>query len=450
MTLDNRPFARLSPGDSAEYRRLVTFDDLYVFAAATGNHNPMNLPDQDLDGDGQRESRAPATFVAAMVATTLGNYLPGPGTSYRSQRLTFHGVARVGDELIARVTVTGLAGGVAVLATQVACRGVVIAEGEAEVNAPTQEISFDDSSLPGLIVQSHRQFDAILDRARGLPRLPVAVVWPCDETSLSGALHAMDEGLIQPVLIGAGIGDLAARLGLSLDGATVIEAATDAEAAVMAVALVREGRAKAVMKGHLHTDVFLRPMLSRETGLRAGKRFTHVFVMDVPGVSHPILVSDAAINIAPDLETKVQITQNAIDLAHRIGIDCPRVAVLSAVEVPTPDMPSSTEAAELAAMSGTRITGGVVEGPLAMDIAVDPVAAKTKGVKGLVAGRADVLIVPGIEAGNILVKLLTHLAHAEAAGLVMGAQVPVILTSRSDGSVARLVSCALAVLQAQG
>jgi len=213
---------------------------------------------------------------------------------------------------------------------------------------------------------------------------------------------------------------------------------------------VRQGRAKAVMKGHLHTDVFLRPMLSRETGLRAGKRFTHVFVMDVPGVSHPILVSDAAINIAPDLETKVQITQNAIDLAHRIGIDCPRVAVLSAVEVPTPDMPSSTEAAELAAMSGTRITGGVVEGPLAMDIAVDPEAAKTKGVKGLVAGRADVLIVPGIEAGNILVKLLTHLAHAEAAGLVMGAQVPVILTSRSDGRVARLVSCALAVLQAQG
>ncbi|MCW1920495.1 bifunctional enoyl-CoA hydratase/phosphate acetyltransferase [Rhodobacter sp. KR11] len=449
MTLDNRPYESLSIGHHAEYRRLVTFDDLYVFAAATGNHNPMNLPDQDLDGDGMRESRAPATFVAAMVATTLGNYLPGPGTTYRSQSLRFHGVARVGDELVARVTVTGLSGGVAVLATEVACRGVIIAEGEAEVNAPDHEISFDDSALPGLIVQSHRQFEAILARARGLAALRTAVVWPSDAASLAGALRAMEAGLITPLLIGQGLRALASGLGLDLTGAEVIEAATDTEAAALAVDLVRQGRAGAVMKGHLHTDTLLRPMLARETGLRTGRRFSHVFVMDVPGVDHPILVSDAAINIAPDLETKVQITQNAIDLGQRLGIACPRVAVLSAVEVPTPDMPSSMDAAALAAMTGGRITGGVVEGPYAMDIAVNPAAARAKGVTGLVAGRADVLIVPGIEAGNILVKLLTHLAHAEAAGLVMGASVPVILTSRSDGMTARLVSCALAVLQAR-
>ena len=450
MTLDNRPYHSLKVGDHAEYRRLVTFDDLYVFAAATGNHNPMNLPDQDLDGDGRRESRAPATFVAAMVATTLGNYLPGPGTSYRSQSLRFHGVAHVGDELVARVEVTGLEGGVAVLATQVTCRGAVIAAGEAEVTAPDHAISFDDSALPGLILQSHRQFQVILARARGLAPLPTAVVWPCDAGSLGGALRAMEEGLIAPLLIGQGIPELALGLGLALGAAEVIEAASDTEAAALAVALVRQGRAGAVMKGHLHTDALLRPMLARETGLRVGRRFSHVFVMDVPGVDHPILVSDAAINIAPDLETKVQITQNAIDLARVLGITCPRVAVLSAVEVPTAEMPSSLDAAALAAMTSTRITGGVVEGPYAMDIAVNAEAARSKGVKGLVAGRADVLIVPGIEAGNILVKLLTHLAHAEAAGLVMGARVPVILTSRSDGVMARLVSCALAVLQARG
>lgn len=448
MTLDNRPFDTLNLGDSAEYRRLVTADDLYVFAAATGNHNPMNLPDQDLDGDGQRESRAPAMFMAAMVATTLGNYLPGPGTTYRSQSLAFRGVAQVGDELVARVTVTGLRAGVAVLATQVTCRGLVIAEGEAEVNAPRVGISFDDSDLPGLVVQSHRQFKAILDRARGMALLPVAVVWPLDEASLTGALKAAEAGLIAPLLIGQGIEELALRLGVSLQGAEVIAAATDVEAAARAVALVREGRARAVMKGHLHTDTLLRPMLARDTGLRTGRRLTHVFVMDVPGVDHPILVSDAAINIAPDLPTKIEITQNAIDLARRIGIESPRVAILSAVETVNPDIPSSMEAAALAKMAERgQINGGVVDGPLAMDNAIDAQAAKTKGIKGLVAGNADVLIVPGIEAGNILVKLLTHLAHAEAAGLVMGASVPVILTSRADGMMARLVSCALAVLQ---
>ena len=450
MTLDNRPYATLSIGDQAETRRLVTFDDLYVFAAATGNHNPMNLPDQDLDGDGMRESRAPAIFVAAMVAATLGNHLPGPGTVYRSQALRFRGVAQVGDELVARVRVTGLKGGVVWLATEVTCRGQVIAEGEAEVLAPTRAISFDDSDLPGLVLQSHRQFDAILARAKGLAPLPTAVVWPSDAASLSGALAAAEAGLILPLLIGQDLPALAARLGLSLQGAEVIEAASDTEAAALAVALVHQGRAGAVMKGHLHTDALLRPMLARESGLRIGRRFTHVFVMDVPGVSHPLLVSDAAINIAPDLETKVQITQNAIDLGRRLGIETPRVAVLSAVEEPMAEMPSSTDAAALAAMAGTRITGGLIQGPLAMDLAVNPRAAEAKGVKGPVAGRADVLIVPGIEAGNILVKLLTHLAHAEAAGLVLGARVPVILTSRSDGLKARLTSCALAVLNAQG
>jgi phosphate butyryltransferase len=201
------------------------------------------------------------------------------------------------------------------------------------------------------------------------------------------------------------------------------------------------------MKGHLHTDVLLRPMLDRASGLRIGRRFTHVFVMDVPGLGHPLLVSDGAINIAPDLTTKVDIVQNAIDLAHSLGLAQPKVAILSAVETVSPDMPSSMDAAALSKMAERgQITGGLVDGPLAMDNAVNMAAARTKGIAGAVAGQAEVLIVPNIDAGNILVKLLTNLAHAEAAGLVMGASVPVILTSRADGPVARLVSAALAVL----
>jgi phosphotransacetylase len=215
------------------------------------------------------------------------------------------------------------------------------------------------------------------------------------------------------------------------------------------VELVHFGKVQAIMKGHLHTDVLLRPMLDRDKGLRVGRRFTHVFVMDVPGMAHPLLVSDAAINIAPDLLTKVDIVQNAIDLAHSLGIARPRVGVLSAVETVTPDIPSSMDAALLSKMAERgQITGGLVDGPLAMDNALDAAAARTKGIRGAVAGRADVLIVPDIDAGNMLVKLLTHLAHAEAAGLVIGAAVPVILTSRADGPVARLVSAALAVLHA--
>lgn len=445
MTLTNRPFASLRLGETAAHERLVTADDLWVFAVATGNHNPLNLPDQDLDGDGQRESRASATFLAAMVAATLGNHLPGPGSVLLRQSLTYRGAAHVGETLRAEVKVTGLEAGRVTLATRVLRGAVVLAEGEAEVQAPTTAIAFDDSTLPGLVVQAQAQFKAILARAKGRPALPTAVVWPSDLDSLRGALRAGAEGLIQPILIGQGFESLVP--GEALSGIEILPAASEEEAAARAVALVHEGRAKAVMKGHLHTDTLLRPMLGAG-GLRIGRRLTHVFVLDVPGLDHPLLVSDAAINIAPDLATKVEITQNAIDLGHRLGLDRPKVAVLSATESVLPGLPSALEAAALAKMAERgQIRGAVVDGPLAMDNAVDRVAARGKGIGGEVAGRAEILIVPGIEAGNILVKLLTHLAHAEAAGLVVGAAVPVILTSRSDGELARLVSCALAVLQ---
>lgn len=452
MRIENRPFRDLSLGDTAELARLITIDDLYVFATASGNHNPMHLPKEDGDGDGHPEAVAPGMFVASLISAVLGMKLPGPGTLYRTQSLTFHDRAHAGEELLTRVTVIGLEeDGTVTLATEVRrmCDDVLILEGVAQVAAPREKRVFEDMDMPGLVVQRHRHFEALIDRARPLPPLVTAVVAPEEANSLGGAVRAAVEGIITPILIGdpARILAVAQEIGADLTGYEIIAQPDHAAAARLACELVNSGRAGAVMKGHLHTDDLLRAMLDKVGGLRAGRRFTHVFVMDVPGMDHPILVTDAAINIAPDLATKVDIVQNAIDLARSIGIDLPRVGVLSAVETVNPAIPSSVDAALLSKMAERgQITGGLVDGPLAMDNAVDPGAARTKGIVSEVAGRANVLVVPGLDAGNMLAKQLAYLSHAEGAGLVLGAKVPVILNSRSDGPMSRLASCAVAAL----
>lgn len=452
MILKNRTFDELQPGDSAEMRRLITADDLYVFAAASGNHNPMHLPRVDGNGDGKPDEIAPGMFVGALIATVLGMQLPGPGTLYRKQSFTFFERAHANEELVVRVRVLSKeTDGLVTFATEVRriSDDALIVTGEAQVIAPPRRLSFDDANLPGLVVQRHRHFEDILDRARPLPELATAVVCPEEENSLGGALLAARESLITPILIGepGRISATAEKLGADLSGLEVIPAHSGFEAARIACALVHEGRAGAVMKGHLHTDDLLRAMLDRDTGLRVGRRFTHIFVMDVPGVTHPILISDAAINIAPDLEAKVDIVQNAIDLAISLGIEVPKVGVLSAVETVNPAIQSSIDAALLSKMAERgQIKGGLVDGPLAMDNAVDLAAARTKGLRSEVAGQAEILVVPNLDAGNMLAKQLSYISHAEAAGLMLGARVPVILNSRSDSSMARLASCAVAAI----
>ena len=451
MIIENTPYDALEIGATAELRRLCTADDLWVFAAATGNHNPMHLPDEDVDGDGKPEAMASGIYVASILSAVMGNLLPGPGTLMRSQSLTFHTQARAGDEILARVTVTAKAEGGVTLATEVRRIGdnALILSGEAQVSAPTRKLRFDDVDVPGLLVQRHRHFDAILKRAEPLAALITAVVCPHDANSLGGALLAMQHSIITPILIGqtARIQAVAAETAANLKGIVIIDAPSDAAAAQMAVDLVHKGRAQAIMKGHLHTQELIRPMMDKDSGLRIGRRFSHVFVMDVPGMDHPLLVSDAAINIAPDLATKVDIVQNAIDLAISLGMKIPRVGVLSAVETINPAIPSSIDAALLSKMAERgQITGGLVDGPLAMDNAVNPAAARSKNLHSKVAGRAQVLVVPGIDAGNMLAKQLTYLGHAEAAGLVLGAKVPVILTSRSDSIKARLAAAAIAAI----
>ncbi|CAN1558628.1 bifunctional enoyl-CoA hydratase/phosphate acetyltransferase [Rhabdaerophilaceae bacterium] len=451
MHLVNRTFDELTAGDSAELRRLITQDDLYIFAASSGNYNPMHLTDSDLDGDGHTERVAPGMFVGSLISAVLGTQLPGPGTLYRRQTLEFHERAHAGEELICRIEVIEkLADRAVRLATMVhrASDMKLIISGEAEVLAPQQKFDQDGVEVPGLIVQRHRHFESILEQARPLPALPTAVVCPHDENSLGGALLAAKESIITPILIGRAGAILAAADAAKADiaGFEIIDVSDDAAAAAMACQLVHERRASAVMKGHLHTDDLLKPMLDKATGLRIGRRFTHVFVMDVPGMPEPIMVTDAAINIAPDLATKMDICQNAIDLALSIGIE-PRVGVLSAVETINPAIQSSIDAALLSKMADRgQIKGGLVEGPLAMDNAINLAAARTKGLKGGVAGRANILVVPGLDAGNMLAKQLAFMSHAEGAGLVLGAKVPVILNSRSDSPMSRLASCAVAAI----
>jgi phosphate acetyltransferase len=293
--------------------------------------------------------------------------------------------------------------------------------------------------------------DRLIAAARdGSPAVTV-VAHPCDESSLRGAVDAAAEGLIEPVLVGpeAQIRGIAAEHGIDLTGRTIVDAPHSHAAAACAVTLIREGKAELLMKGSLHTDELMREVTASATGLRTDRRISHVFIMDVPGHRETLFITDAAINIFPDLDTKRDIVQNAIDLWTGVGMGTPHVAILSAVETVTTKIPSTVEAAALCKMAERgQITGGLLDGPLAFDNAIDPEAARIKGITSPVAGHAQILVVPDLEAGNMLAKNLSFLAHADAAGIVLGARVPIILTSRADSVRTRLASCAVAALYA--
>ena len=296
----------------------------------------------------------------------------------------------------------------------------------------------------------HERFRHLLERCRGIAPMPTAVVHPCDAPSLSGALDAAEAGLIIPVLVGpeAKIRAAAAAAGRDIAALRLVPTPHSHAAAAEAVRLARAGEVEALMKGSLHTDELMHEVTAPE-GLRTGRRISHAYLMDVPGYPRPLMITDAAVNITPSLEDKRDICQNAIDLARLLGIETPKVAVLSAVETVTEKLPSTLAAAALCKMADRgQITGGLVDGPLAFDNAVDPEAARTKGIASPVAGQADILLVPDMEAGNMLAKQLTFLAAADAAGIVLGARVPVVLTSRADDRRTRVASCAIALLMA--
>ena len=293
------------------------------------------------------------------------------------------------------------------------------------------------------------KYEKLLERCRMLDPIPTAVVHPCEATALSGAVEASKERLISPIMIGPAdkIAAVAKFEGINVNSLKIVDVPHSHAAAAKAVELVRKGEAELLMKGSLHTDELMGAVVSREGGLRTGRRISHCFVMDVPTHDDVLIISDAAVNIAPPLEVKVDIVQNAIDLAHNLGTNEVRVAILSAMETVNSKVPSTLEAAALCKMADRgQITGAVLDGPLALDNAISPEAAKIKKIKSEVAGRANVLIVPDLEAGNMLAKSLTFLADADAAGIVLGARVPIILTSRADSVLTRLASCAIASL----
>jgi phosphotransacetylase len=295
------------------------------------------------------------------------------------------------------------------------------------------------------------KYEQLLARCSTLAAVPTAVAHPCEASALEGALDAGAKGLIIPILVGpkAKIEDVAAKAGLSLGSAEIVDAPHSHASAAKAVELVRNGRADLLMKGSLHTDELLAAVVARETGLRTGRRISHAFIMDVPTYHKVLIVTDGAINIAPALEDKVDICQNAIDLAKSLGVATPKVAILAAVETVTSKMPATIDAAALCKMADRKqITGGLLDGPLAFDNAISADAARTKGIRSEVAGDPDILLAPDLEAGNILAKQLTFLAEADSAGLVLGARVPIILTSRADSVRSRIASCGVAMLAA--
>lgn len=453
--IENRTFDELAVGDSASLTRTLTRKDIELFAVVSGDVNPAHLDDDYARGDTFHKVVAHGMWSGALVSAVLGTQLPGPGTIYLGQSLRFLKPVGLGDSVTVTVTVTALDPA----KRRVTLDCVVtnqhheqVVTGSAEVIAPAEKVSRPRVTLPEVRLQERGgRYRELLAAARNAPRVRTAVVHPVDAVSLLGAVEAAREGLVEPVLVGpeAKIRRAAADAGIDLDGLSIVPTEHSHAAAEAAVAMARAGEVQALMKGALHTDELMRAVVAKEGGLRTARRISHVFAMDVPTYPRPLLITDAAINVYPTLEDKRDIVQNAIDLAHALGIEAPRVAILSALETVYPKIASTIEAAALCKMAERgQISGAIVDGPMAFDLAVSAEAAATKGFVSPVAGRADILVVPDLEAGNMLAKQLEYLAGAQVAGIVLGARVPIMLTSRADGPLARLASCALAALLA--
>jgi phosphate acetyltransferase len=393
-------------------------------------------------------------LTAGLIPNLLGNRLPGAGTVYVAQDLRFLAPVHVDDTITVTVTAREKRPERHLVLFDCRCvnqRGEPVLEGLATVIAPTEKARAPMPDQRLARYQRHDSYRLLIERTNDIPPIPCAVAHPCDETSLRGAVEAAQEGMIVPILVGpeARIRSVATQHGLDIGGLELVAAPHSHAAAAKAVELVRAGRAELLMKGSLHTDELMSEIVARETGLRTARRISHVFIMDVPTYPEPLFITDAAINIYPDLETKVDIVQNAIDLHLGLGLGEPRVAILSAVETVNPKIPGTLDAASLCKMADRgQITGGLLDGPLALDNAISVAAAAIKGISSPVAGKAQILVVPDLEAGNMLAKNLSFLANADAAGIVLGARVPVILTSRADNVRTRMASCAVAALYA--
>ncbi|MGR0184207.1 bifunctional enoyl-CoA hydratase/phosphate acetyltransferase [Azospirillum aestuarii] len=452
--IENVTFEEIQIGQQASLSRRLTMSDIELFATVSGDINPAHL-DEEYAADSQfHKVIGHGMWSGSLISAVLGTLLPGPGTIYMGQDLRFKRPVGLGDVITVTVTAKEKHGEKNIVVFDCIARnqdGKEVVSGLAEVIAPTRKVRRAAHELPQVQVIRHDGHDELLGKTESLPPVPTAVVHPCDESSLKGAVEAAEANLIDPVLIGPAskIKSVAEAHGLDISRYRIVDVAHSHASAETGVRLARSGECEAVMKGSLHTDELMAEVVRKETGLRTGRRLSHVFVMNVPTYPRTLLITDAAINIYPTLEDKVDIVQNAIDLAKVLGVETPRVAILSAVETVNPKIASTLEAAALCKMADRgQIKGGILDGPLAFDNAISLEAARTKGIVSEVAGQADILLVPDLEAGNMLAKQLSFLANSDAAGIVLGARVPIILTSRADNVRTRLASCAVAVLAA--
>jgi phosphate acetyltransferase len=452
--VENVTYDELAIGRSARLLRTLSVADIQAFAAVSGDTNPAHLDAEYANDTLFHGVIAHGMWGGALISALLGTRFPGAGTIYLEQVLHFVKPVRVGDTLA--VTVTVLTKDDAKKAVEMDCqvvnqKGERVLHGTARVLAPTKKVRLAKIAGPQIqLFDPEARFKDLLALGKDLEAVRCAVVHPCDFGSLSGAMDAARYGLIIPVLVGpeVRIRHVAQEGGIDLKGVEIVSVPHSHAAAGAAADMAANGEVEVLMKGSLHTDELIHAVL-KHPGLRTERRMSHVFRFDVPLYSKPLLITDAALNIRPTLMEKVDIIQNAIDFARILGVHTPKVAILSAVETVNPSIPSTLDAAALCKMAERgQITGGLLDGPLAFDNAISSEAAHIKNIDSPVAGHADILAVPDLESGNMLAKQLEYLAGASGSGLVLGARIPIALTSRADGPTNRVASALLALLAA--
>jgi len=452
--IENRIFDELKIGDTACIKHTLTQKDIDIFSAMSGDVNPAHVDVEYAKNDMFHKIIAQGMWGASLISTVLGTELPGPGTIYLDQTLKFSAPVVPGDTITVSVTVTDKKPEKNIV--NLACKCVnqndkIVISGVATVIAPTVKVKRERAELPEVILKKNKGawYKHLISLKNDFSPLKTAVVHPVDKLSLQGAIDSAKEKLIIPILVGPKDKILTAAKEASLDISSyeIISTRHSNESAEVAVKLAKEGKVEALMKGKIHTGELLEPVVNKETGLLTGRRMSHVFYVESPKYFKPLFISDAAINIRPNLQEKKDIVQNAIDLFRMLGFGTPKVAIVCAVESVDEKMPSTIDAASLSKMAEREeITGGIVDGPLAFDNAISIESAREKNIHSDVAGYADIIIVPDLESGNILYKDMTYMSGMEAAGMVMGATVPIILTSRESDDIARKASCAMALV----
>jgi phosphate acetyltransferase len=447
----NYTFDEVQVGESLTLTRKLSQMEVEALSLMSGDVDPFHVDGKKPPARNGKQAKS--VGGEALLSAMLCRRLPGPGTTILEQNLRFWGSFSAADELTGTVTAREKReqDHSIVFDCAVRCRGEDLVAGTITVAAPTLRVTYTSLATPEIVIRSNDGFARLLARCEGIAPVSCAIAHPCDRDSLLGPLEAAERNLIIPVLVGPErkIRAVAEQHGVDLKPFRIIDAEHSHAAARQAVALAREGKVEAVMKGSLHTDELMGAIVPSATGLRTARRISHAFVMDVPSYPRGLIITDAAINIAPTLEDKVDIVQNAIDLARTLGVETPKVALLAAVETVSSKMQSTLDAAALCKMADRgQITGGELDGPLAFDNAISEQAAATKKITSSVAGRADILLAPDLQAGNMLAKQLQYLAGADSAGIVLGTRVPVVLTSRADTVRVRLASCAVMKLVA--